>query len=359
MQVQLAATLRDYDPQREGSADQRLQAAGISPAYFPVHPWRWAGQAWAYSPELGRALETRIPAADIVHLHGVWLYPTMIASRICRRRRVPYVLSPCGALDPYGLRKRRLFKQAHGLLFEKQIIGGAASLHFTTAEEKDRAWTFGQKRPGAVIPCSVDLEQVPPAPTGRFRERFPEAAEKHLLLFFGRLHPKKRLDVAVEAFLRIAQRRKDVRLVVAGPEEGSGPPARKALAAAGLSNRATFTGLLSGTEKWDLLSESRLFLLPSEDENFGMSVLEAMAAGVPVLVSEQVGLSGAVQLSGAGQVVAKPAEVWAEAAGRLLDDPAACARMSQAGRRLAQEYSTLAVAARMKELYEFLLRKAR
>ncbi|MDO8730136.1 MAG: glycosyltransferase [Candidatus Omnitrophota bacterium] len=357
VKVELLTTLRGYDPYREGPLDEPLKTAGVEPLYFPAHPWGWLGGAHAYSPELRRELRKRIPAVDLAHLHGVWLYPTDTAARICRAFGIPYIVSPHGALDRYGLRRHPLLKRIYGLTLERQVLAGASLIHFTSRAEQRQAWTFGVDRPTTVIPLSIDVQAAVSVPPGSFRARFPEATEKHLLLFLGRLHAKKGLDFLVDVFVRVAQHRNDVRLVVAGPEGGAGPAARRALAQAGLLERATFTGLLLGKDKWSAFRDSRLFLLPSEDENFGVSVLEAMAAGVPVLVSQQVGLADAVAGGRTGLVLKRSPAVWAESVERLLDDPPSCLRMAEAGRQLAQtEYSTNRIAARMREAYASVLR---
>lgn len=358
-EVELLTTFRGYDPVREGPLDESLKAAGVEPRYFRVHPWSWLGEARAYSPDLGRELRKRLPAVDLAHLHGVWLYPTDAAARICRTLGIPYILSPHGALDRYGLRRHRVLKQVYGLTLERQVLAGASLIHFTSRAEQRQAWTFGVDRPAAVIPLSIDVQAAASVPPGNFRKRFTEATEKHLLLFLGRLHPKKGLDFLVEVFIRVARRRNDVRLVIAGPEGGAGAAARRALAQAGLLERATFTGLLLGEDKWSALKDSCLFLLPSEDENFGVSVLEALASGTAVVVSPHVGLAETVQENGAGMAVDLDAHRWVAAIEDLLQDAERRRAMGEAGRRVAnREFSTSKVAVTMKELYGRILTEA-
>lgn len=354
--VRLLTTPRAHDPLVDGPADDHLRAAGVAIRYMPVHPWRWLGQRYAYGPAVGEILRQAIGAADLVHIHALWLYPTAAAARLCRRARVPYVLSPCGALDPYSLRRRRLIKRLYALAVERRTLAGAARVHFTSALEQRHADRFGTAAPAVVIPCSV-----PPGPApapGQFRAQHPEVGDRRLLLFLGRVHPKKRLDLVAEVFCRLAPRYPDLHLVVAGPDQGGGAAVRARLRRAGLLARATFTGLVAGAEKGAALRDSTLFLLPSEEENFGITVLEAMAAGVPVLLSPHVGVGAAVVQSQCGLIVPLEPAAWEDAVSRLLDDAAARAAMGAAGRAAAhREFHRDQVALAMQAVYEAVLRE--
>lgn len=356
VEVEVCTTWRAYDPVVDGPADEQLKAAGVTLRYFPVHPWALLGQRYAYSPALGRALAKRIPRVDVVHLHALWLYPTMIAARICQRVKVPYILSPCGALDPYSMRRHGLFKRLYGFLIERHTLAGAATWHFTSELEQRQAETFGVNQPSVVIPRAAPLEDIPDMPPGAFRRRHPEVGQRHILLFLGRLHPKKRPDLVAEAFITVARRRDDVHLVLAGPDDGAASSVRDHLRRADLLNRATFTGLLDAVAKWEAIRDSAILLLPSEEENFGMAVLEAMAAGVPVVVSPQVGLADVVASAGAGLVVDRDVAAWAAAIERLLRDPAVLTAMGEAGRRTTTMFRADRVATAVRETYATVAR---
>ena len=289
---------------------------------------------------------------DLVHLHALWQYPAFAAARSCARRRIPHLISPCGTLDPYGLPSRRALKWLYGYAVERTTLAQAAAFHFTSTMEQRAARTFGVQRPSVVIPRPFASEAATECPPGAFRKSHPELADRKILLFLGRLHPKKRLDLVAQAFVRLAQRQPDAHLVIAGPEDGAGAQARSILGQAGLLGRATFTGLLGGQEKWSALRDSSVFLLPSEDENFGVAALEALAMGTPVLLSPHVGLADWVVKAQAGMVLQQDPSVWASAIEELLQDTESSEAMGEAGRRLvATVFSAEQVARAMGEAY--------
>lgn len=357
VEVDLATTLRGYDPGVDRLADERLRAVGVRLHTFPVYPWSSLGERYAYSPALEIFLRKTIPQVDLVHTHGLWQYPTAIVARICRKAKIPYLLSPCGALDPYGLRRHRLFKWLYGLCIERKTLQGAAALHFTSTMEQKRAFRFGARCPTFVIPRPIHLEEIPEVSPGTFRSRCPQVDQRRILLFLGRLHPKKRLDIVAEAFAFVAKGRPDVHLVISGPDDGAEVSVRKRLEQAGLSDRVTFTGIVQGTDKWTLLKDSSLFLLPSEDENFGVAVLEAMAMGVPVLLSPYVGLVDEVTRANAGAMIPLNPVAWSQTIERLLEDPFTLRAMGEAGRHLAAtEFSSDRIASAMRDAYVTILR---
>ncbi|PIQ82702.1 MAG: hypothetical protein COV76_02160 [Candidatus Omnitrophica bacterium CG11_big_fil_rev_8_21_14_0_20_64_10] len=334
-----------------------LLAAGVTIRIFPVHPNRRLGGAYAYAPQMGAALRKELNRFDLVHLHAVWLYTTRAAAAACRKNSVPYLVSPCGGLSPYGLTQHPWFKRITGPLVERRLLSGAARIHFTSRLEERTARLFGVRARGAVIPRPFRAGQIPPVAAGTFRKQHPELAGRKLLLFLGRLHPKKRPALAAEAFALLARKRNDLQLVLAGPDEGGLASARVILEQAGLLERLSTPGAVHGAEKWALYLDSDLFLLPSEDENFGVAVIEALAAGLPVLVSPSVGVAETVEEAGAGRTAPLNAAAWAATADELLRDPERRGRMGAAGRKLvAERFSTERVAARMKSLYDEILK---
>ncbi len=334
---------------------------------------------WTFPPEfkfsfaLWRALGRTIPAVDVVHIYSMYIFSATAAAHFCRKFRVPYVLHPHGSLDPYLLRRHALRKRLYSRLFERRKFQDAAAILFNSADEMRLAsdWLDGvvpqRSQPGApfreVIPIGVEEECFnPPRPEAQahFRQRFPELAGKRILLFFGRLSFKKGMDILTQAFVSVAREQKDVHLLLAGPDtEGYGEKVREWLKASGMLEKATFTGALSGEDRFLALREAEVFALPSYSENFGQAVAEAMACGVPVVVSDRVNISPAVQAAEAGLVVPCDAQRTAAALLQLLRNPALRRQMGARGRRWAREnLAEKAVGERMVRLYERIVRQA-
>ena len=350
--VGIATTWRGYNAAVDGPADEALRKPGVQLFSYPTTP-TLLGSRYAFSPQLKNFLDHSIGRYDAVHIHALWQYPAFAASRACLQSRIPYVVSPCGLLDEYGLRRRALFKRVYGSLVERRTLGQAACIHFTSDLEKQHAFLFGTNPPQAVIPRSIRMEEIPEGLKGKFRASFPEIGNRSILLFFGRLHPKKRLDIVVDAFVSIAPRMKNVHLVIVGQDDGAGEQARRTLRKSGLLERTSFTGSLSGQKKWSAFQDADLFLLPSEGDSFGMAALEAMACGVPMLISDQVGLANAVLEAGAGLVLpGRDPSAWIQALEQLLGDAPLRKKMGERGQQLASSrFTTHRVAEAMKYLY--------
>ncbi|HEX5760594.1 MAG TPA: glycosyltransferase [Thermoanaerobaculia bacterium] len=318
--------------------------------YFPTAP----PQRLYRSPALGAALARRAGAVDLLHLHSVFLWPTRVAARAAARAGVPYVLSPRGMLVPDLIRRRgRLRKLAWIHLVERPTLAGAAALHVTSALEGDEARRLGLPLPPlAVVPNGVE-----PHGEGDLAEDAgePPAAVRDLLagppfvLFLGRVSWKKGLDRLVAALPHAP----GAVLAIAGnDEEGYRPALARLAAAQGVAERVIFTGPVHGASKRALLAAARALALPSASENFGNAVLEAMAAGCPVIVTPQVGLAEVVRETGSGIVADGSPEALGGALRRLLEDAAAARAMGRRGAAAAaRRFAWPAVAAAMEGVY--------
>lgn len=317
--------------------------------YFPV---QWP-RAFKPSWPLYTALARDLPRADVVHLHSLYLFHDWAAGRFCRRANIPYILRPHGTLDPYIWRRHRARKQVMEWAFQNQVLRHAAALHYTTEEEMHLAAPYARGAPGVVVPLGIELgeyDSLPPPE--RFVARYPETRGKRIVLFLSRLHEKKGLDILATAFTRIARKFPDVHLVLAGPDDGMGAQVDQWLRNAGVAGKATRTGMLEGEDKNAALAAASVFVLPSYSENFGIAVLEAMAAGVPVAISDQVNLWREVERGGAGLVSPCDADAFTGLLERLLGDPATARGMGEAGRRVAREkFSWPRIASALESLY--------
>ncbi len=334
--VSIYTTDRDMSPAERAAASSTdgAPADGVTRHVFA----QGTPASFATSWPLAAALDGAIPQADIVHIHSLYLFHVWYAARVCRKAGVPYLLRPHGTLDPFLRERGKLKKALVGLAFQNRVIRDAAALHFTAEEEMRLAapYTFGAK--GVVVPNGLDMGEYAslPAPGG-FLARHPELAGTKPVLFLSRINFKKGLDVLIPAFAKALAADPALRLVIAGPDDGYKATAEGFARDAGVADRIVWTGMLAGDEKKQAFVDCTAFALPSWSENFGIAIVEAMACGAPVIVSDRVNIWREISNAGAGLV--SPPDIDHVAAHILLlagDRPRA-QRMGEAGRRLAAE----------------------
>jgi glycosyltransferase involved in cell wall biosynthesis len=316
---------------------------GATVTYFGAH---WP-RSYKSSLGLARALHDRVDSFDVVHIHSLYLFHTAAAALCARRCRVPYVIRPHGTLDPYHRARHRGRKAVQELLIERRNLDRAAAIHCTSLAEKAAIEPLRFRAPCLVVPLGVDVAEVEPAAGA-------EAVETALVTFLGRLTPKKGLDILLDAFAQVGSSRPDAHLTIAGPDdEGLGRRLHERARRLGLQSRVSLPGAVTGRAKDDLLRRSSVVVLPSKDENFGVSVVEAMAVGVPVVITNGVAIHHEVAEAGAGLVVSRTPASVASAVLRLLDDPAWRRRLGERGRRLVQTtFAWPGIAARLEEMYD-------
>jgi glycosyltransferase involved in cell wall biosynthesis len=285
---------------------------------------------YLYSPHFHRWIRRHAPRFDAVVIHGLWRYTSVGVWRGLRSLDVPYFVFPHGMLDPYFRRAfpaKHLQKAACWLAAERRVVRDARAVLFTCEEERRRAQrTF---RPYACRERVIGLGIARPqgdltAEKEEFLASFPQLAGKRLALFLARIHPKKGCDLLIRAFARVAGADPLLHLVMAGPDECGWRSELERLAAQlAVRGRIVWTGPLYGSLKRGALSAADVLALPSYTENFGISVVEAMACGVPVLISDQVNIWREIESDGAG--LAAPANVDGMTAlfERWLETPAA------------------------------------
>lgn len=318
--------------------DRPVSVDGFEIRYFPVQFPRF----WATSAPLARALSAAIPQADVVHIHALYFFHTMVAGALCRWHGVPYLFCPHGALNPYLLRRHRWRKKLMEVLFQDRVLRHAGAIHYASEEEMRLAAPYAHNPRGAVVANALDPSGFEPLPPrGELRRRHGEIGDRKVILFLGRLHVTKGLDVLARAFGRIARERDDVHLVVAGPDDGIQPRLEGWLQAEGVRHRATFTGHLEGRSKLAAFRDADIFVLPSYSESFGISAAEAMICGVPVVLSEHVNIWREVRSADAGIVARCDADEMAARVTELLDDPVRRRLLGNNGKALVRDRFSL------------------
>jgi glycosyltransferase involved in cell wall biosynthesis len=335
--------------------DRPLQIAGpVEVRYFRVT----LPGLFGFSPDFARTLRDTITNYDIVHIHSLYRFTSTVAARCARHAGLPYIVRPHGTLDPFIYHRHRRMKSIYEALFERRNLESASAVHFTTAEEMTLAQRSGIDFNGRVVPLGVTIDTgCEERNAAELNRQWPQTYGKKTILYLGRLNFKKGLDILAKAFGIIARHRTDVHLLIAGPDdEGYGRQIVRWLSAEGVLNKCTFTGMLVGQGKMIAMRGADVFVLPSYSENFGIAVVEAMAMGLPVVISNRVNIWREIAEGKAGLVVNCYAPEVATTISSLLDNSALRAELSQAGRALvADRFSWAAAGQKTIDLYHEIL----
>lgn len=298
----------------------------------------WPTPGLRLAPALDRALAKL--DVDVLHLQGLWLYPSVAALRWRTRTGRPVIISPRGMLDPWALRNSAWKKRLALALFERRNLSGAACLHALAEGERKAIRAMGLDVPVALIPNGVDL------PATHFHHERPSCLDgeaRRVLLFLGRIHPKKGIAEALRAWA-IALRdspevRRDWVFAIAGWDDGGYVNGLRRLSTElGVDASVRFTGPVFGAEKTALLQAADAFILPSHSEGLPMAVLEAWSHGCPVLMTQACNLPEGFAAGAAVEIKTDPATMAPVLAARLADP--GLRRFGAAGRALVAERYT-------------------
>lgn len=276
---------------------------------LPVHALGPPRGGYHFSTSLQPWLRAHAGGYDAVIVNGIWQYHSFAVWQVMRELRQPYVVFTHGMLDPWFKQNyplKHLKKCLYWPWAEYRVLRDAAAVLFTSEDERLLArrsfWPYRAQE--VVVSYGTRL---PPQDAPPLREAFlsahPELRGKRVLLFLGRLHTKKGCDLLVEAFAHVAAEEPRLHLLMAGPDQTGWVAQLKARTRAlGVADRISWPGMLQGDAKWGAFHSSEAFVLPSHQENFGISVAEALGCGLPVLISDKVNIWREVQAAGAGLV---------------------------------------------------------
>lgn len=295
---------------------------------------------------------------QVVHIHALFSFSSLASAMIARHSRVPCIIRPLGVLNVWGMEnRRRWLKSLSFRLLEAPLLRSAAAIHFTSGQERDEAEKLGRWPQAEIIPLGLDLAPFDHLPAAtEFASRFSQTAGKKLVLFLSRLDPKKGVERLIEAFTSCAGRHPDTLLVIAGSGDASYIETLRSQAAqAGIADRIVWTGHLEGTDKLAALAAATVFVLPSSSENFGIALLEAMAARLPCISTLGVALAADASRHGAVLAGDGSPEWLAQELSRLLDDERERAELSEKAAAACREhYSLEAMGSALAALYQRL-----
>ncbi|MGQ9505944.1 MAG: glycosyltransferase [Thermogutta sp.] len=271
-------------------------------AFGRRRPW----SRFSYCPHTIRLLRERLRSAstraEVLHLHGAFSHLILSAARLARRYGIPYVFRPAGSFDASCMKKgmwqwKRIFLE----IFHRRDMLYAGAVHVTSMAESRHLQTLVPGCRTVVIPHGIDLPQTDASKDkASFLACYPQWNGHRILLFLSRLHEKKRPSWLMKALAVLRNEFPDLGLIFAGPDAGAGEEVNILARQFGLDGRVCQLGFVQGEEKQQLFAVADVFCLPSQDENFGVAVVEAMAYGVPAVVTPGVASHVYVDAAGCG-----------------------------------------------------------
>lgn len=280
-------------------------------------------------------LRREVARAEIVHLHSLWNPAVALAARQCRRAAVPFVLSPHGMLQTVSMTRKPWRKRLALLVSERATLSSAAAFRFLSeVEARDSVRLTPDDVHVAIIPNGVDPGLSVSAQADRFLERYPRLKGKEIVLFLGRLHWSKQLDLQFEALSLLD--RQDLYWVLVGPDEGERDRLERLVDTSPLADRVLYTGEVEHETALDALAAADVVLLTSRHEAHSMTMNEALAVGVPLVMTDTVGFTLASDRGAARMVPGNP-EALASAVGEILDESQEPANMRATARQLVAE----------------------
>jgi glycosyltransferase involved in cell wall biosynthesis len=329
-----------------GNKTEERSVDGIRVVYFnSLIRYRWVG----ITPDVYRYLRREGERFDVIHVYGYREFLTLAVTRWAARNGKPYVLQSMGTV---GRMSRSMSKKLlYDTVLGRGILKNAAKLIAKTPLEKNQYLTAGvEPERISVIPNGMDIpEEIDELEGGEFRSAYGLSKEDPLVLFLGRLHPVKGVDLLVRAFRRLEGR---AQLAIVGPDEGPREELERMVESVGIRDRVVFTGPLYDEQKWAAYLDADVYVLPSAFENFPRSVLEAMSCRTPVIITDRCGIAAEIR-DVAGLVVPYEEGALLKAMERLVDNPELRERMSEQGLRLLDErFSWPPIVEELENLYE-------
>jgi len=349
IKVDIVSTTADGNSELNVPIETPVLKNGVRYFYFP----RQIGKTWCFSWPLTRWLYAHIKKYDLLHIHGTFTYPILIASQLAKRANIPYIIRPAGTLDSYCIAQKAWKKQIYYQTIFQRVLKAAAAIHATSLSEQNNLVQLGVGTKTWVIPLGVNVSIL---------KKINNQTNSPLqLLFLSRIHPIKGLPVLFQALAIVKTQGVSPILTIAGDGEPDYvQKLKKMLDLLDLQEQVKFIGWVQGEKKTTTFVNSHLFILPSYHENFGIVVAEAMAVGLPVIITDQVAFSKDVLRSEAGVVVPIDSpELLAEAILKL-SDPNIREHLAHNARMLIEEeFASTVQHRKLINLYEKLIYESR
>jgi glycosyltransferase involved in cell wall biosynthesis len=311
-----------------------------------------------FSLDLYAYLKKHIQEYDIIHIHGIWHFGSLAPFLI--KNEVPKVVTIHGLLDRWAIGHSRWKKELVSFLYQKKVLAKAELIQVNNTDEVEDVTRYLGQQPSklVVIPNGMRMEEFSHLPPQRlFRTQFGILPNAKMVLFMGRLNIKKGLGMLLPAFAQYLKSHSDAVLILAGPDDGYQEETESFIQEHGLADQIKLVGMLTNSVKMAALADADLFVLPSYSEGFSIAVLEAMAAGVPTLVSDRVGFGDYIRQYDAAYLTAlTPDAIQAGLISMLQDESRRTEIKQNALRMLTENFDISMVARQLLEAYESVLK---
>ena len=294
---------------------------------------------------------------DIIHSNTVFSPLISISNWICKLRQIPYIITPHGMLEPWSLSYKAWKKRLYFTLLEKPSFQTCRTIQVNSSSEANSIKSLGIKSPIVIVPNGIHRQEFENLPDpDLFYQQFPHTRNKTLILFLGRIDPKKGLDLLAPAFNKVYNQFPQTHLIVAGPDTiGFLPTAKSYFTQAGCLEAVTFTGMLKGELKLSVLAAANIYIAPSYSEGFSMSVLEGMATGLPCVITTGCNFPEA-GMANAAKIVDINADDIADALIQLLQNADEAKKMGDRARQfILDNYTWDRIALKMVSVYEDII----
>lgn len=304
------------------------------------------------TPGLVMEIKKSLSQFDIVHIHQYRSFQNVIIHHYAIKYGVPYLISAHGSLTTYFYRK--WIKRIFDMLWGYKILKDASRVLALSPVEVEQYKSMGVNEDKiSIIPNGIDISEIDSVPEkGEFRKKYGLNSEQKIILYLGRIHKIKGLDLLANAFVDISKTLKNTILVITGPDGGYLSTLMNLVDNLGINDKVLFTGPLHDRDKFDAYADADVYVLPSIYEAFPVTVLEAFACGTPVVVTDRCGIADIID-NKAGLVVPYNENSLSEALLRILTDEDMRTRFGETGRALVREkYSWSRIIEQMENLYE-------
>lgn len=311
------------------------------------------------SPSYTRWLEQNIQNYKIVHIHSFFSYLCTRGAITARKHNTDYVITPHGQLDSWVINQKKVKKSIYSFLWERKNLNYATAIHCATDKEVNDVQKYGISTPTFITPLAASPIIFEPDARAKVRKMFCEIpSSTPIILFLSRVHPKKRIDFLIQVLYQL-NNQCEFHLIIAGTgNENYVKNIKARVSELKLQKRVTFAGFVQGQQKELLLQGSDIFVLPSFGENFGIAVVEAMLAGLPIVITPEVQISSDFQNEEVGFVIPGTIQMWVDTIKKLLESGDMRQRMGDRGKFFAaRHYRWEITGERLASLYSKILDK--